>query len=102
MAPSKLDFIHLNINKKEGKLQQILRQEVAHAYPANGIYHDPGNLRQAVFETHLGTCKDFAHWSDPVSCRANGDRRSASDGIEWREAFSELSSGSQSCGMVEP
>ncbi len=37
---TKLDFIHLDINKKQGKLRQTLRQEVADANPANRIYHD--------------------------------------------------------------
>jgi len=41
---SKLDFIHLNINKKQGKLGLTLHHEVAYASPANRIYHDPGNL----------------------------------------------------------
>jgi hypothetical protein len=45
---NELDFIHLNINKKQGKLQQTLDQEVADAYLANGIYHDPGSLYEAV------------------------------------------------------
>jgi hypothetical protein len=45
---TKLDFIHLNINKKQGKLRQTLRQEVADADPACKIYHDPGSLCEAV------------------------------------------------------
>lgn len=36
-----LDFIHLDIKKKQGKLRQTLRQEVADANPARRIYHDP-------------------------------------------------------------
>jgi hypothetical protein len=34
---TKLDFIHLQINKKQGRLKQTLRQEVAYANPANKI-----------------------------------------------------------------
>jgi hypothetical protein len=34
----------LNKYKKQDKLKQKLCQEVAYAYPANGIYHDLGNL----------------------------------------------------------
>jgi hypothetical protein len=98
---TKLDFIHLNINKKQGKLQQTPGQEVAHAYPANRIYHDLGSLCAAVLQAHLGTCEDFAHWSYLVSCRANGDCGSASDGLEWRKAFSELSSSSQSSSLFK-
>jgi hypothetical protein len=41
---TKLDFIHLNLNRKQGKLRQTLDQEVAYAYLANGIYHDLGSL----------------------------------------------------------
>src|SRR6266508_3340211 len=97
-----LDFIHLNINKKQGKLKQKLCQEVADAYPANGIYHDPGNLCEAVLETHLGTCADSVVGCHSLSSRANGDRCVAGDGIELGKAFSELSSCSQSCSLVEP
>jgi len=48
----------LNLNQKQSKLEQILEQEVAQAYPANGIYHDPGSLSGAVLETDWGTCED--------------------------------------------
>jgi phytoene dehydrogenase-like protein len=40
-ADPELDFIQLNISKKQGKLRQTLDQEVAHANPARRIYHDP-------------------------------------------------------------
>jgi hypothetical protein len=32
-----LDFIHLQINKKQGRLKQTLLQEVAYANPADKI-----------------------------------------------------------------
>ena len=35
MPLSELDFIHLDINKKQGKLRQTLRQEAANANSAN-------------------------------------------------------------------
>ena len=41
---SKLDFIHLNLNEKQGKLGLTLLHEVAYASPAERIYHDLGKL----------------------------------------------------------
>jgi len=79
---SKLDFIHLNINKKQGKLRQTLVQEVADANPASGIYHDVGSLYEAVLEAYLGTCKDPVVGCDSFPSRANSDRCVASDGLE--------------------
>ena len=38
---SKLDFIHLNLNKKQGKLGLTLHDEVVYASPASRIYHNP-------------------------------------------------------------
>src|SRR3972149_2704463 len=64
----KLDFIHLNINKKQGKLRQTLDQEVANANPACRIYHDTWSLCEAVLEAHLGTCQNIADWCNPLSC----------------------------------
>jgi hypothetical protein len=49
----------------------------------------------------LGTCKDFIHGRNSLSGRTNGHGSVAHDGVELGEAFSELSSGSQSCGLVE-
>src|SRR6266540_2353734 len=79
----KLDFIHLKINKKQGKLERKLCQEVAHAYLANGIYHNRGSLYEAVLEADLGVCKDPVGWCHSFSKRANGNRSVASDGTEW-------------------
>src|SRR5512145_3219263 len=50
----------------------------------------------------LGTYEDLVHGCHSVSSRTNRYRCAAGDGVEWRKAFSELSSGSQSCHMVEP
>lgn len=36
-----LDFIHLNLNKKQGKLGLTLHDEVVYASPASRIYHNP-------------------------------------------------------------
>jgi len=80
MRDSQLNFIHLDINKKRGKLSQTLRQEVANANPARRVCHDPWNLCEAVLEVHFGT---------------------ADYGLERRKTFSELSRCSQSCSMVK-
>ena len=45
----------MNINKKQGKLKQTLDQEAAYANPTNGLYHDPGNLCETLFESDLET-----------------------------------------------
>jgi hypothetical protein len=79
----KLDFIHLKISKKQSKLEQILDQEVAHAYSASGIYHDVGSLCEAVFETHLGTCEDPVDGCHSFSCRTNRHCGVAGDRVEW-------------------
>ena len=37
-------FIHLNVNKKQGKLRQTLGREAACASPAERLYHDLGSF----------------------------------------------------------
>jgi hypothetical protein len=68
MMQPELDFIHLNINIKQGKLEQTLDQEVAHTDPASRIYRDPWSLCEAVLEAHLGTYSNTSHWRNPLSC----------------------------------
>jgi hypothetical protein len=99
---SKLDFIHLNLNKKQGMLGRTLAQEVAYAYPADGLYHGLGILCWTVLGSNLEACQDFVDWGHPVSRRADGNGDVAGDWTEPGEAFSKLSSGAESCEVVEP
>src|SRR5512144_476831 len=89
------------MNKNQSRLKQKPGQEAAHACAANGIYRDPGSLCQVILQADLRTCKDPAPWSHSVPCTANVHGSSASERIERREAISELSSGAQSCLLVE-
>lgn len=63
-----LDFIHLDHNKKQGKLRQTLDQEVANADPASRIYHDTRSLCESVLEIYLGTCQNIVDRRNPFSC----------------------------------
>lgn len=42
------------------------------------------------------------YWRNSFSCGADDNSGLVSDGLELGEAFSELSSSSQSCDLVEP
>ena len=58
-----LDFIHLNINKKQDKLWQTLWQEVVCIDPACRISYDPWRLCETVLEAHMGTYQGFFSWT---------------------------------------
>jgi hypothetical protein len=62
-SKSKQDFIHFNINQKQGKLWQTLWQEVACIEPACRINYDPWRHCETVLEAHMGTCQVFFSWA---------------------------------------
>ena len=67
MIDKLLGFIHLNVNKKQGKLRQTLGREAAYADPTKRLYHDLGELCEFVFGSDLETREAVVDGSDPFS-----------------------------------
>jgi hypothetical protein len=101
LLDDELDYIHLHINKKQGKLRHLSAKKEASTYLAQPIYHNPDEFCPAVFEADLETRPNPAGWGDPDPRTANRDGCFADHGPGCRKAFPELPSGAEPSAMVE-
>ena len=84
---TKLDFIHLHLNKKQSKLSHLSATRMGYAYPASRIYHDSHELCSGFLQTDLAARRGSASGCDSGSGSTDSHRGPAGDGVESGEAF---------------